>query len=459
MSAVPAASTVAGRVDDAVDAAVRDLGGRRVAWFRIAGGKHRGAITSAGAGAVARVLALAAEQGVPVVGVLDTSGAELREGVAALDAWGRIARATTRASGAVPVVLAVTGPCVSGPALLLGLADAVVMTDDAFAYLSGPDTVAEFTGVNVGRDELGGSAVHARSSGVAALLAVDEEDAVARVSDLLAYLPPHHLDDPPRAATGDPAARDCAAAAAAVPARPNASYDVRAVVEDVVDAGTLLELWAAYAPNLVTALARLDGRPVGVVANQPACRAGTLDIEASRKAARFVSWCDACNVPLLTFVDTPGYEPGRDLEWRGLIRHGAQLVHAYAAATVPRLCVVLRKAYGGAYIVMDSRAVGNDFCVAWPGAEIAVMGGAGAVQILHGRRLAALAGGERAAEQARLLAEYDAAFANPYRAAARGLVDAVIEPRETRRVLAGALEVLATKRDRQPRRRHANGPL
>ena len=231
------------------------------------------------------------------------------------------------------------------------------------------------------------------------------------------------------------------------------------LVDDVLDAGSFIELRAAYAANIVTGVGHLGGRAVGIVANQPAHRAGTLDIEASRKAARFVEWCDAFNVPIITLVDTPGFEPGRDLEWRGMIRHGAQLVHAYCAATVPRICVVLRKAYGGAYIVMDSRGVGNDVCFAWPGAEIAVMGASGAVQILHGRRLAALDPTERPAQERDLVDEYERAFSNPYRAAERGYVDAVIEPSETRRVLTRTLEVLSTKRDRGQPRAHSNGPL
>jgi propionyl-CoA carboxylase beta chain len=231
-------------------------------------------------------------------------------------------------------------------------------------------------------------------------------------------------------------------------------------VRDVLDTGSFLEVRAEYAPNVVTALGRLDGRAVGIIANQPQQRAGTLDIEASRKAARFVQWCDAFNLPILTFVDTPGFEPGRDLEWRGMIRHGAELVYAYGDATVPRLCIVLRKAYGGAYIVMDSRGLGNDWCVAWPNAEIAVMGAAGAVQILYGKKLAAIEDEtERANEANALLDEYESRFSNPYQAAERGFVDAVIAPDETRQQCIAALNKLATKRDRQPRRRHGNGPL
>jgi acetyl-CoA carboxylase carboxyltransferase component len=335
-----------------------------------------------------------------------------------------------------------------------------VMTSDAFAYVSGPDTATEFTGVPVSPVDLGGAAVHDLRSGVAAVVVDDDADALAALATILDYLPDHHLDDPPWFPDPDPVDRDCTLAGAVVPDASNASYDVRDVISDVVDAGSLFELRARHASNLMTALARLGGRPVGVVANQPSQRAGTLDIDASRKGARFVQWCDAFNVPLVTFVDTPGFEPGTDLEWRGMIRHGAQLVHAYAATTVPRLCVALRKAYGGAYIVMDSKTLGNDWYCAWPGAEIAVMGARGAVQILHGRRLATN-GDERArrAEQEVLEREYDARFLSPYPAAERGYVDEVIAPRDTRRALAAALERFRTKREDHPHRRHSNSPL
>jgi acetyl-CoA carboxylase carboxyltransferase component len=437
--------------DAAASAELRDLDGRRVVWFRIAGGKHHGAIGVDGSATVARAVRLAGALQVPLVGELDTSGAELHDGVAALHAWGLLARELVALSGVVPTLLAVTGACVSGPALALGLFDHIVMTEDAFAYVTGPESVAGFTGVAVTRDALGGAAVHARHTGVASLIVTDDAAARDALAAVLWYLPDHHLADPPRRATTDSRDRRCIRAAATVPARKNASYDVRVVLDDVFDVGSLLELRAEYAPNVVTGLAVLAGKPVGVVANQPAHRAGTLDIEASRKAARFVAWCDSSNLPIMTFVDTPGFEPGRDLEWRGMIRHGAELVHAYAAATVPRCCVVLRKAFGGAYIVMDSRGIGNDLCVAWPSAEIAVMGAAGAVEILYR--------GASEDERADRLAEYEAAFDNPYRAAERGLVDAVIEPEDTRRVLADALDVLSTKRDARPARRHSNSPL
>jgi acetyl-CoA carboxylase carboxyltransferase component len=434
--------------DTAASAAIREIGGRRVMWFRIAGGKHHGAIGAMGSATVERAVRMAGELGIPLVGELDTSGAELHDGVAALHAWGRLARELVRVSGVVPTLLAVTGACVSGPALALGLFDHIVMTEDAFAYVTGPESVLAFTGIAVTRYELGGAPMHARRSGVASLVVADEVAAAQAIEALLWYLPDHHLDDPPHRDTDDPADRPCVIA---IPDRPAASYDVRGVVAEVVDRESMLEVRAPYAPNIVTALATLAGRPVGVVANQPQTRAGTIDIEASRKAARFVATCDAMNLPILTFVDTPGFEPGRDLEWRGMIRHGAELVHAYAAATVPRCCVVLRKAYGGAYIVMDSRGIANDFCAAWPSAEIAVMGAPGAIEILYRDA--------DASERERLVADYGAAFANPYRAAERGYVDAVIEPADTRRVLVRALDLLSTKRDAQPARRHSNTPL
>ena len=459
-AAPPRGSTpIRGGADGTASAEVRLVDGRRVVWFRIAGGKHHGAIGAAGGATVERAVQLAGQLRIPLVGELDTSGAELGEGVSALHAWGRLARELVAVSGSVPTLLAVTGACVSGPALALGCFDQVVMTEDAFAFVTGPDSVLEFTGQVVSRTELGGSAVHDRGTGVAALVVPDEAVARDALAALLAYLPDHHLEDPPRWERVDPADRACATAAAVIPDRPNASYDVRTAIDDIVDFDSRFELRPAYAPNLVTALAALDGRPVGIVANQPAHRAGTIDIEASRKAARFIAWCDSFNLPIVTLVDTPGFEPGRDLEWRGMIRHGAELVHAYAAATVPRLCVVMRKAYGGAYIVMDSRGIGNDLTVAWPGASIAVMGGPPAVQILHGKRLRGSEPEARAAAETALVAEYEAESDNPYRAAERGLVDAVIAPEETRAVLCHALDALATKRDLQPQRRHGNTPL
>ncbi|MDQ1403837.1 MAG: hypothetical protein QOG03_2153 [Actinomycetota bacterium] len=443
-----------------VDAGLRRLDGRPVGWFRLQGGKRRGAIGPVEGDTIARLVAIAVDAGRPVVGVLDTSGADVSEGIASLHAWGRVASALARASGVVPIVLVVVGPCVSGPALLLGLADVVVMTTDAFAYVSGPDSVLAMTGRQPTPAALGGAAVHQLRSGVATLVVDDEDEALAASSDVLAFLPANNLELPPAHPCDDPVDRDCSIAAGAVPTSPTASYDMRTVVDDVIDRHSMLELRPDWAPSLVTALGRVGGRPVGVVANQPGRMAGTLDIEAAQKGARFVQWCDAFGLPLLTFVDTPGFLPGRDIEWRGMIRHGAELVHAYAAATVPRICVIVRKAYGGAYIVMDSKSLGSDLCVAWPTAEVAVMGAAGAVRVLHRRHLAAIADPtQQAREEAALVADYETRFCTPAIAAERGIIDDVIAPEDTRRIIAGALPLLADKREHLPRRRHANGPL
>jgi acetyl-CoA carboxylase carboxyltransferase component len=346
------------------------------------------------------------------------------------------------------VVVVVTGPALSGPALLLGLADIVVMTGDAFAFVSGPAMVEDFTGIRIGVHQLGGSAIHARTSGLCAIEAASVHQAMDHVSHLLGLLPAHTDEVPPRSdhrpAPGEVDLRTV------VPDRATSSYDVRRVAAGLADDGDISELWPRWAPQLVTALGRVDGHTVGFVANQSQALAGTLDIAASQKGARFVRFCDAFNVPLVTLVDTPGFLPGKDLEWRGMIRHGAELAFAYAEATVPRICVILRKAFGGAYIVMDSKGLGNDVCVAWPGAQIAVMGAEGAVQILHRR-----AGPD---DRARLQDEYAEAFLTPYQAAERGFVDAVIDPADTRAAVAGALDLLSTRREALPGRKHTVGP-
>lgn len=460
----PPALPVAARRGGAVEAEIRLLGGdgHQVGWFRLEGGKHRGAVGPVEGETIARLVTTAVDAGVPIVGVLSTSGADIGEGIASLHAWGQVAKAMSAASGVVPIVLIVIGPAVSGPALLLGLADVVIMTDGAFAYVSGPDAVTRFTGVPVTHQSLGGAGIHALKSGVASLLATDEDEALALAFDVLTFLPANNGITPPVFACHDPIDRPVRAAVDTVPASMTASYDVRRVIEDVADDGWYLELKERHAPNVVTALGRIGGHPVGFVANQPSQLAGTLDIEGSQKAARFVQWCDAFGLPLVSLVDTPGFQPGKDIEWRGMIRHGAELVHAYAAASVPRLCVILRKAYGGAYIVMDCKTMGNDLAVAWPHAEIAVMGAPQAIQVLHGRRLnAAAAENDEAATAERLDLESDYAqlYCTPAIAAARGFIDDVIDPLTTRLVLAGALEALVHKRDHSPRRRHSNGPL
>ena len=452
---------VAAQRGSAADAALRPLvdDGPPVGFFRLEGGKHRGAIGRAEGETIARLVQTATDAGVPIVGVLSTSGADVHEGVASLHAWGGIARALAAASGVVPIVFVVTGPCVSGPALLLGLADVVVMTNDAFAYVSGPAAVTGFTGIPMTHASLGGAHVHDVRSGVASLVAPDEDEAMHLVADVLSFLPPNNATHAPVHESDDPVDRPCRGAVDVVPAAAAASYDVRRVIEDICDDGWLLELKPHHATNVVTALARVGGHSVGVIANQPSSLAGTLDIESSQKAARFVQWCDAFGIALVSFVDTTGFQPGKDIEWRGMIRHGAELVHAYAAATVPRISVVLRKAYGGAYIVMDSKLLGADLNVSWPNAEIAVMGAAPAVQIIHGRRLAALPDEESSSERAKLEADYEERYMSPAIACERGYLDDVIDPLATRYVVACALEALVHKRETTPRRRHANGPL
>ncbi len=425
--------------------------GRKVVSVTLDAEVRRGALSNSDSETIAAAAGMALQQRLPLVVVLASSGADVFEGVASLDGWGKAAKAMASCSGIVPLVVVSYGLALSGPALLLGLADAVVMTTEAVAYVSGPAAVAQLTGQHVTSAQLGGQGVHARQSGVAALVADDVEGALDAADCLLSYLPDHVDEMPPRRASRDPAWRTTPQLRDLLPASPTGSYDVRRVVEALADDGEFLELRSGWAPQLVTALCHVDGRPVGVVANQPQSMAGTLDIAASQKGARFVAFCDAFNVPLLTLVDTPGFMPGKDLEWRGMIRHGAQLVFSYAQATVPRVCLILRKAFGGAYIVMDSKGMGNDVCLAWPSAQVAVMGAAGAVQILHRR--------EDPETQALLAVDYEATYLNPYVAAERGFVDSVIDPADTRVAVARALDLLATKRERLAARKHGNGPL
>jgi acetyl-CoA carboxylase carboxyltransferase component len=325
------------------------------------------------------------------------------------------------------------------------------MTEASYGFVNGPVMVEEYTGVRVSSAELGGAGELARRAGVPTLVVADRGAAVDAVGELLAYLPPNVDEEPPRWPSDDPVERRCPEIAGLIPPVSTGSYDVRHVAAAIVDGDSLLELRERWAPNVVTALATVGGRPIGIVANQPLALAGTLDIPGSQKAARFVACCDAFNLPILTLVDTPGFYPGKDLEWRGMIRHGAQLVFAYGRATVPRVCVILRKSYGGAYIVMDSKRMGNDVCLAWPWAELAVMGAGQAAAILQRRATPE----ERAAFEA----EYTERLLNPYIAAERGYIDAVIDPADTRREVADALDVLADKREGLASRKHGNEPL
>jgi acetyl-CoA carboxylase carboxyltransferase component len=436
------------RVGGTIEAAVRQLDGRTVVVARSSAQDHRGALARRDGENLAEAAREAVRLRRPLVLELASSGADVGEGIDSLHGWGNAAAAVAACSGLVPVLAAVNGPVVSGPSFLLGLADLVVMDRGATAFVSGPSMVTAFTGVRTSPEQLGGVDVHAAASGLCALEAEDLEGALG---DLLAYLPDHADEEPPVWDDVEPSEGARAGLREVVPSRANASYDMRQVCTGVVDEDSFLELWARWAPQLVTGLARLAGRPVGIVGNQPRALAGTLDITASQKAARFVRFCDGFNLPIVTFEDTPGFLPGKDLEWRGMIRHGAELAFAFAQATVPRLCVIVRKAYGGAYIVMDSKGLGNDLCVAWPGAEIAVMGAQGAVQILER--------GVSDEERRRLEGTYTERYLTPWDAATRGFVDAVIDPAETRSVLVGALNGLLAKREGLAGRKHDNGPL
>ncbi len=439
------------RVPGIVDVDVRELDGRLVVWVDVDASERQGALSSTSSSQIEAAAVVARTKRVPLVAVVRSSGADIGEGLAALHGWGLAAKAIADCSGVVPVVMVVDGPAVSGPALLIGLADLVVMTSQSYAFMSGPTMVAEFTGVMIDNDELGGASSHARYTGATSLVVADLDAANEAVAQLLAYLPSHNDEEPPRWPTDDPVDRETPEAGRYIPASSTGSYDVRDVVRALVDDGDLLELRARWASNVVTAFSTVGGMPVGIVANQPISLAGTLDIPASQKAARFVAFCDAFNLPILTFVDTPGFYPGKDLEWRGMIRHGAQLVFAYGRATVPRICVILRKSYGGAYIVMDSKKMGNDLCLAWPWAELAVMGAGQAAAILQRRATPE----ERAAFEA----DYTERLLNPYVAAERGFVDAVVDPAETRAVIGHALEALIDKREQLQPRGHDNTPL
>lgn len=438
-------------VPGGVRADVRDLDGRQVVWAECDDTNRRGALSSASSAVLEAAVRTALDYKLPLVAVIRSSGADIKEGFSALHGWGRAARMVAQCSGIVPTTMIVDGPAVSGPALILGMADFVIMTERAYAFVSGPTMVREFTGVSVDNAELGGATSHGRHSGAASLVVPDVDAAIATAAALLAYLPSCNNLEPPDWPVDDPIDRPTPEAGELIPASSTGSYDVRDVIAALCDDGEFLELRPQWASNVVTAFVTMGGRPVGVVANQPMSLAGTLDIPASQKAARFVNTCDAFNVPILTLVDTPGFYPGKDLEWRGMIRHGAQLVFAYGQASVPRICVILRKSYGGAYIVMDSKRMGNDLCLAWPWAELAVMGAGQAAAVLQRRATPE----ERAAFEA----DYTERLLNPYIAAERGFVDAVVEPAETRQIVCEALAALIDKREVIVRRGHDNAPL
>jgi acetyl-CoA carboxylase carboxyltransferase component len=420
-------------------------------WVEVDETVRRGALSAEASGVIAHAADTAREKGLPLVMTIGSSGADIVEGVAALHGWGLAAKAIAKCSGYVPIFTVVTGPAVSGPALLIGLSDIVIMTSDAYAFVTGPTMVAEFTGVVISNDELGGSDIHAKQSGVAHIVVADRESAIAEVEHVLSFLPDNVNEITAAASTADTIDRFTPEAGELIPDSATGAYDVKAVIRSIADDGYMLELRERWAGNIVTGFITIGSQSVGVVANQPMNLAGTLDIPASQKAARFVAFCDAFNIPILTLVDTPGFYPGKDLEWRGMIRHGAQLVFAYGRATVPRVCVILRKSYGGAYIVMDSKEMGNDICLAWPTAELAVMGAGQAAAILQRRATPQ--------ERQEFERDYVERLLNPYIAAERGYIDSVIDPAESRREIAAALAMLSDKREKLQPRKHDNTPL
>jgi propionyl-CoA carboxylase beta chain len=407
---------------------------------------------------ICKVLDLALETGTPVIGLKDSGGARIQEGVLGLNGYGRIFERNVRASGVIPQISVNMGPCAGGAVYSPALTDFIYQVEGtSHLFITGPDVIKTVTGEDVSMDELGGAHAHAGRSGVTHFVARDDRDAMEEIRYLMSFLPSNNMEVAPFFTPLDSRDRMDEELTTIVPDSANQPYDVTDVIESIVDDGEFYEVHEHWAGNIVVGFARLDGYTVGIVANQPAVLAGTLNIDASVKAARFVRFCDAFNIPLVTLVDVPGFLPGVDQEHDGIIRHGAKLLYAFSEATVPRITVIMRKAYGGAFLVMNSRAVRADLVFAWPSAEIAVMGAQGAVNVIHRRALAAADHPEEA--RAELVADYEEQFNNPYVAARYGLVDNVIEPRETRPKLIRALEMLRNKRETLPPKKHGNIPL
>ena len=417
-----------------------------------------GSLGQAHAAKITKVQDLGMKNGAPVIGINDSGGARIQEGFLSLGGYGEVFLRNTLASGVVPQISVIKGPCAGGAVYSPAITDFVFMVKaTSHMFITGPQVIKAVTHEDVTMEDLGGAMAHNATSGVAHFAADDEDSCLEMVRKLISYLPQNNLEDPPAIAPSDDPARADAELDTLVPDDPNIPYDVKDVITKVMDQGSFFEVQEHFAANFVIGLARLDGMSVGVLANQPAVKAGVLDIDASDKAARFVRFCDSFNIPLVTFEDVPGFMPGVAQEHGGIIRHGAKLIFAYCEATVPKLTVVMRKGYGGAYIVMSSKHIRGDYNVAWPTAQIAVMGAEGAVNIIYRKELRAAE--DLQALRKRLVAEYEERFANPYQAASYGYVDAVIEPSQTRAVLINALQMLQNKRDTNPPKKHGNMPL
>ena len=417
-----------------------------------------GSLSEANAQKICKVMDLALKNGAPIIGLNDSGGARIQEGVLSLGGYADIFLRNTLASGVVPQISAIMGPCAGGAVYSPAITDFVFMVDQtSYMFVTGPDVIKTVTHEDVTKEKLGGPVTHNTISGVGHFIAADDAECLRMIRELLAYLPQNNHDDPPPFPTQDPPEREDPALDGIVPAESNVPYDIKGVIHRVVDDGAFLEVHEHFAKNIVVGFARMEGRTVGIVANQPAFLAGCLDINSSVKGARFVRFCDAFNIPIVTFEDVPGFLPGTDQEFGGIIRHGAKLLYAYAEATVPKITVITRKAYGGAYCVMGSKHLRTDVNFAWPTAEIAVMGPEGAVNIVYRRELAAAADVE--ATRREKVEEFRERFANPFVAAEQGFVDDVIEPRLTRPKVIRALRMLATKTDSTPAKKHGNIPL
>ncbi|MBV9402846.1 MAG: acyl-CoA carboxylase subunit beta, partial [Candidatus Eremiobacteraeota bacterium] len=407
---------------------------------------------------ICKVMDLAVRTGSPMIGINDSGGARIQEGVVSLGGYAEIFWRNVQASGVIPQISLIAGPCAGGAVYSPAITDFIIMTEKiAQMFITGPEIIKTVTGEDVSFEELGGAITHATKSGVAQLTASDEDQMVALARSLLSFIPQNNLEDPPRYACDDDPAREVDALDGVVPDQPNKPYDMHDAIVPIMDNGDFFEISPLYAQNILTGFGRVNGQTIGVVANQPQVLAGVLDIDSSVKAARFVRFCDAFNIPLVTFVDVPGFLPGTSQEYGGIIKHGAKLLYAFAEATVPKITIITRKAYGGAYDVMASKHIRADINIAWPTAEIAVMGAEGAVKTIFRREIAGAK--DKDAKMQELIDEYTERFDNPYIAAQRGYVDDVVEARMTRRVIAKSLDMLANKRVERPRRKHGNIPL
>ncbi|HKQ88025.1 MAG TPA: acyl-CoA carboxylase subunit beta [Candidatus Acidoferrales bacterium] len=419
-----------------------------------------GSLSEANAQKITKIMDLAMRVGAPVIGLNDSGGARIQEGVKSLAGYADIFLRNTLASGVIPQISAILGPCAGGAVYSPAITDFILMTrETSYMFVTGPDVIKTVTHEDVTKQELGGAMTHNAKSGVAHFVAEDDAECLAMIRELLSYIPSNNVDDPPRRASKDPWNRAEAALDSLVPEDPQKPYDIKDVIHAVADDGEFFEVHEHFAQNLVVGFARFDGRPTGIVANQPAVLAGVLDINASVKGARFVRFCDAFNIPLVTFEDVPGFLPGTQQEFGGIIRHGAKLLFAFAEATVPKITIITRKAYGGAYCVMSSKHIRTDINYAWPSAEIAVMGPQAAVNIVYRRELEQAPAAERESLRQDKVEDFRERFANPYVAAERGYIDAVIEPSETRAKIITALRSLEDKRDTNPRKKHGNIPL